>query len=88
MSSIDTSPPKCSHRGCSRPATIIHGGEPYCGEHALAKLEAGEFPDRLSDPPRTAVTELLPPSNRPASRSEELVLGSGDAQLNVRFAAA
>lgn len=78
MSSTDSPPAACTDPGCSRQAAIIHAGLPYCGEHALAKLQAGELPDRLSDPPRTAVPELLRrPSQRASSSTTPAPISTG-----------
>jgi len=49
----DPVPTACSSDGCSRQATIVHHGQPYCGKHALAKLDAGESADHRNDAPRT-----------------------------------
>jgi len=29
----------CAANGCQLPASIIHGGKPLCGRHALERLE-------------------------------------------------
>jgi hypothetical protein len=55
----DPPSPICFCPGCSTPATIIHHGSPYCGKHALAKLEAGEQPDRIEEA-RGTVRPLSP----------------------------
>jgi hypothetical protein len=31
----------CAAEGCGNVATIIHGGKPLCGKHALEQLELG-----------------------------------------------
>ena len=41
---IDPRPTECSVPGCKIVATIMHEMKPYCGGHALERLEAGLSP--------------------------------------------
>lgn len=63
-SKLDASSPDCSVDRCSRAATIVHRSKPYCGKHALARLEAGEAPDRAEDVQKSGGARDGPRDNR------------------------
>lgn len=49
MEVVNPGPVACSSPSCLKEATILHREAPYCGAHALLKLEAGEKPDCRDD---------------------------------------